>query len=273
MLAEWLIQKLDAKLDLTSIDARKKDFKEFCEANPKGEFSKSLYMDVLKREIKKKGFDPRSYGLTSGKIPSFTSSGKDMRASVTPKPVADAPKVDSRSAFTPIPSQAQTQGDYPRIIKTEGGATQEELKTEASEYRIAYTATNVGVTIKAFYSTLKLKWEFLEDLTEEEKNTLGELWLPAFDKWLQGEYSMIIIPLLATLGLLSPKIKKAQRESKLHTIEKVPDRKKETQQKKQTQQKKETGIEKIPELDEDSNYDPNQDEADEEIFRASKSPV
>jgi len=246
LLADHINEKLAAKVDLTSIDARKKDFAEFLKKYPKGEFSKSLYIDILKREIIRKGYDPRAYGLSQGKIPSFQSSQRDMKSTVTPKPTEARQQTQVGAPFTPQPT---TGVQTPQLLAPPG-ATQAELKTEAAKYVIAYTATNVGVTLKAFYSVLKLKWEFLEDLTNEEKDTLGELWLPAFQRWMQGEYSIIIIPLLATLGLLSPKIKKAQR------IAKAQGKGEKESKEKKTESKAET----------------TQDTEDEKIFNAKKSP-
>ncbi len=207
-LREWISKKLDVKADLASLDGRKKDFEEFEKLHPNEKFAKEQYLNILKTELKKKRIDPRSYGL-SKTIPSFKKQGSDMKVTNEPSP-------QPQPASPPSQQKQAPQGE-------QKPATQEELKEQIpKDFAMHYTEENVGVTIKALYMSLRAKWKYLEDLNDEEKKTLGELWLPFFEYYLKTKWAIVVIPLLATIGMITPKIQRAQKIQK----EKEPDKEK-----------------------------------------------
>ena len=61
---------------------------------------------------------------------------------------------------------------------------------------------------------LKLNYPDLENLSEEEKDSLGKIWLPFFNKYLSDKYSEILIPVFATAGIFLPKITQARKIKK-----------------------------------------------------------
>ncbi len=72
-------------------------------------------------------------------------------------------------------------------------------------------------SIEAFFeglwAGLRLWWP-LDDLTKEEKESLGSMWLPAFRKYLTEKWAIFGIPLSATLGIIMPKIVNARKEAR-----------------------------------------------------------
>jgi len=80
----------------------------------------------------------------------------------------------------------------------------------------------------------RLAYPDLELLTEEEKDALGKMWLPAFNRYLTEKWAIIGIPFLATVGIFLPKIIAARKIKK----------EKETEKKEQDQTKQQKNSEK-----------------------------
>ncbi len=220
LIAEHLNKQLDAKVDLTSLEGRKKDFVLLSQNNKDTTFTKPHYLDILKRELKKRNIDAKAFGLTS-KTPTFVRKTSDMKTTLEAHP-------------SKVSQKQEKSKDTREIIKmkTSTTADQEEIQEVMDEIRINYTEKNVAVTIKAIYNVLKIRYPEIEDLTDEEKEILGELWLPAFQKYFADKYFILIIPFIATLSLITPKIHKAKKKAKKwsekdydNEIEKLKDKK------------------------------------------------
>ncbi len=72
--------------------------------------------------------------------------------------------------------------------------------------------TSIEAVFEGLWAGLRLWWP-LDDLTKEEKESLGSMWLPAFRKYLTEKWAIFGIPLSATLGIIMPKIVNARKES------------------------------------------------------------
>ena len=207
LIAEHLNKQLDAKVDLTSLEGRKKDFVLLSQNNKNTTFTKPQYLDVLKRILKRRNIDAKAFGLTS-KTPTFVRKTSDMKTTLEAHPSKITEKQPKSKDTTEITIAGKTD------TTTTTAANQLEIKQAMDEIRINYTEKNVAVTLKAIYNVLKLKYPEIEDLTDEEKEILGELWLPAFQKYFADKYFILIIPFIATLSLITPKIHKAKKKAK-----------------------------------------------------------
>lgn len=205
LLAEHINKKLEENADLNTLEGRKKDFAEFLLENKPTTFTKSHYLDILKRELKRKNIDAKAYGLSS-KSPTFIRKTSDMKVNLTAHPS----KVEQKN-----PPDPKNKIETAQIKKPDGTpASQEEIKQLISDYRINFNEQNVAITIKALYNVLKLRYPDIEGLTDDEKEILGQLWLPAFQKYLAESYAIIVIPAISTLAIISPKINEAKKKSK-----------------------------------------------------------
>jgi hypothetical protein len=77
---------------------------------------------------------------------------------------------------------------------------------------------SIEFVFDGLWMLLKLKWP-LESLTQEQKESLGRMWLPAFKKYLTEYLAYIGIPLISTIGIFGVNIiesrdKKKKREHK-----------------------------------------------------------
>jgi len=73
--------------------------------------------------------------------------------------------------------------------------------------------TSIEAVFEGLWAGLRLWWP-LDDLTKEEKESLGNMWLPAFRKYLTEKWAIFGIPLSATLGIIMPKIANARKEAR-----------------------------------------------------------
>jgi len=68
-------------------------------------------------------------------------------------------------------------------------------------------------TFEGLWTILKLKWP-LEDLTKEEIQALGRMWLPLFKRYLHEHWAMIGLPFLATIGIFGKHVIKARAKKR-----------------------------------------------------------
>lgn len=196
-LAEHIRKQFDENKDLTSPQARKTDFEEFCKANPDDEFSRSLYVETFQKVLDEKGINRMSYGMKKS-IPTFRKSGsKDMKTNVKVAPS----------------SQPSQPSEKPSVAKTETKTdSKTELKEELNDIELKFTTENVGATIKGLYAFAKWKYPFLDDLDDDDKRDLGDLWLPAFEHYVKGKYAIVAIPAMASIGILKGKVNEKKKE-------------------------------------------------------------
>lgn len=61
---------------------------------------------------------------------------------------------------------------------------------------------------------LKWKWSMIEGLKPEERECLGRIWQPFFQKYTSEKFVYFVIPILRAIGMLVPKIREGRRLSK-----------------------------------------------------------
>jgi len=211
LLRNHINEQLKQSFDYSTAFNRKADIEKFIEQNKnqldkKTSNAKSIrpsHSRALDECLKNKGIDPASLGRKSHK-PKFNS---DLNPIISPEPQSG--KLDSTPPKLqdgkPIP--AGGVGVVP-VVET-------------------FDQKAVSASINSFYLMLRAVYPDLELLTEEEKESLGNLWHTAFNKYFTDRYAEILIPFVATFGMLAPKIIEARKKKKLkkgETIEKkIPD--------------------------------------------------
>ena len=71
----------------------------------------------------------------------------------------------------------------------------------------------VESTFEGLWTILKLKWP-LEDLTKEEIQALGRIWLPLFQRYFSENWAYIGLPFFAAIGIFGKHIIKARAKKK-----------------------------------------------------------
>ena len=130
----------------------------------------------------------------------------DMTATIKPKPQSCA---FEKSPVDIVNEEVQQQQESQQV-QTQPQIKNEHIAPEAVE------ASFDGILI-----ILKFWWP-LEDLTKEEKETLGRMWLPTFQRYLNEHWAYIGLPLIAAIGIFGRHIIKARRikkENQLKAIE------------------------------------------------------
>ncbi len=213
-LRDFIKPLVDSGSDIGNPKVRTEQLKIFCEQNklkfdPKalkkirGQFNREL-----EKVLKDKGIPAQTLGLKKTKL---AHVNRDMVINVRPEPV---PVSGKAPIGAPPPTTPPAATPPPQV---------DERGNVISYYTL--TVKHVSAFFAALYLVIKVKWEFLEDLTPEEKETLAEMWLPAFQKYLGENWKLIILPFVGTIGLLSPKIAKARKlqKTKGETKEKEKD--------------------------------------------------
>ena len=121
----------------------------------------------------------------------------DINAIITPEP--------QKFAFEKNPIEMVNE----EIIQhgSQSNQIQIQIKSQYLEPEI------IEFFFEGLYSLLKLWWP-LESLTKEEKELLGNIWLPAFRKYLTENWAYIGFPLIATIGIFTQYIKEGRDKKK-----------------------------------------------------------
>jgi len=200
-LADLLRNHVNAQLaknyDYSLAINRKQDIVNFIEQN-KASLRKDQYKVntirpshnlVLDQCLKNKGIDPASIGRTK-RTPKFTG---DLKATITPEPQAGA---------------VDTAKKPPVVVTPEGGIIVQPQPP-------IFDNESVSATLNAIFLMFRFSYPDLELLTNEEKQSLGKVWLPAFNKYLTDNWAIIGVPLFATAGIFLPKLIQARKKKHL----------------------------------------------------------
>jgi hypothetical protein len=204
------------KNSFTTEEGRNNFFKEFCEAQDDKIFDykedRSLFNKQLKKIMRKKGYKPKSFGLESNVPYSFD----DMITDAAERRLDDE---NTSGDVQESPTLAVKKG--PRTKKfiniNEDAKSNEPVLTITEPDWSYFTPEMVGELINGFWMLLRIRWPILEELTEEERESLGRLWIPAAKKYLPEWWIVIGWPSLYTLALVVSRILDARRKQKLNT--------------------------------------------------------
>jgi len=122
----------------------------------------------------------------------------DMKATIKPKPQSFA---FEKSPVDVVNEEVQQQQ------KLEPIQAQPQIKNEHIDPVV------VESTFEGLWTLLKLKWP-LEDLTREERQALGRMWLPLFQRYLSEHWAYIGLPFIVIIGIFGKHIIKARRIKK-----------------------------------------------------------
>jgi len=200
LLKNHVNQKLSENFDYSLATNRKQDILNFIEANKnvldknqqKVNTIRPSHNTALDECLKNKGIDPRSIGR-SKRTPKFTG---DLNATITPAPQAGV--VDST---VKIGAQVQGVDQAGQII--------------IQPQPMIFDEKSVSATLSAIFLMFRFAYPDLELLTDEEKDSLGKVWLPAFNKYLTDNWAIIGVPLFATAGIFLPKLIRARKAKQI----------------------------------------------------------
>lgn len=197
LLRDYVKELLVAKTDLSTTEKRSQAVTIFLEKYSDRKFKRASARTSFERIL-----------LTEGKKEGKSSEdfGKQTKAKQTPK-FRMTPDMESE-----ISGSNQSLEHLKKVPSGQPVLKEGETKTEVSS--IVFEPEDVSAAIAAFWLMIKIMYPELELLTDQEKASLGRLWLPAFQKYLSENWKVIIIPLLSTMGIMFPKIKKARDKKK-----------------------------------------------------------
>lgn len=204
----WIKAKIQNKYDYSNATNRKQDIQNFITAH-KGKLTQTQlknnktildsFMPILQTELGNAGIDPKSLGLRVSKKIKYNPK---INAKVTPDPQAG--KTDSSpTSKTPVP-----QGGVPVVVSPDG--------SPVIQVPEVFSKEAVSAVFSALFITFRLAVPDMELLTQEEKNTLGEMWKAAFNLYFSHEkWAVIGIPLIATMGIFIPKVTEGRKKGRI----------------------------------------------------------
>lgn len=199
LLRDHINLKLDQNFDYSQSSNVSADLKSFLEKNKDKKYNfkavRPSHSRILNQCLKNRDIDPKSIGRKTKKLRFNT----DLASKITPKPVEG--KVDSTTAEKKPPTYYDKDGKPIAVA-------QAPIRYEH------FDAKGVSASLNAFYLMMRVAYPELELLSEDEKNSLGNMWLPAFQRYLTENWAYIGIPLLATFGIMLPKIAEARKKNK-----------------------------------------------------------
>jgi hypothetical protein len=200
LVREHISNQIKNKFDYSTATQRKSDILNFMELN-KDKLPKdytiakvrSSHDPILKQLLKQNNIDTSNFERQSKGQNKLKYKSDMNKANIDPKPQKG--KNDETPQANAPPNLNQPMPEAP--IQ-------------------AYSTEAVSATFSALFLTIKVAVPQLEDLTEDEKKALGEMWQPAFNLYLQNEKLAVIgIPILSTLGLFIPKILAGRKKAKI----------------------------------------------------------
>ncbi len=205
----------DYKNSFATEEGRNKFFKDFCEVQDDNIFDykndRSLFNKQLKKVMHEKGYKPKSFGLETNVPYSFD----DMITDAAERRIHDENKSGEIQETPTMVIKKDPQIKGKKFIDINEDAKPNEPVLTITEPDWLYlTPEIVGEMINGFWLLLKIKWPILEDLTEEEKESIGRLWIPAAKKYLPEWWFVIGWPTLYTVALLVSRILDARRKQK-----------------------------------------------------------
>ena len=194
--------KLAAGYDFSKSSLKQSAVKEFIESHPELETTvaklQKAYYPILKEYAKKQGVN-------------IASNKKRLL-----KPNESMLHGDMDTTISPVPQIVQPQIQQPMMNQE----SVQPVHTMTIEHDIA----GVSASINAFYLVVKTVFApQAELLTEEEKKSLGSIWLPIFNKYLQNEKSVILVAVASSIGIVAPKLVKGRKLKKEKDAEKNED--------------------------------------------------
>lgn len=246
LLRDHINAKLGENFDYKQRSSITADIKSFCEKYPKRDFTESKvrpsHYKILNECLKNKGIDPKSLGRLKQR-PKFN---KGLASKITAKPVDTSTEMKGGKTG----EAALIKKKIKRIVYDKDGKAIGEAEVESFVSKDGtrvyhdwehFDEAGVSASINAFYVMIRISYPELEALTDEEKKSLGKMWLPAFKRYLSENWAYIGIPFLATMGMVLPKVAAARRE---HKLAKPEEKKKKNETDKATKEERDRHEEK-----------------------------
>jgi|APSaa5957512535_1039671.scaffolds.fasta_scaffold02589_10 hypothetical protein len=208
--AEWG-ENGEGQTNFSNPDWRKQFFSQLCDAEDGKTIGllkakhQSLFHHQIKKIIKEKGQNPRTFGMTNPNK-KFSSTTGGMSGEISPKPKPTDKNLDATGQ-----TQQSTNQQGGMIPAGQGGQPPNQ-PSNPEEPKINFSPKTSGLTIKMMFNLLRLKFPALEGLDDDEIEALGEAWNPIFNKYLAGVAGMWMTALFTTGMIVTSKVADAKKK-------------------------------------------------------------
>jgi len=218
LLREFIEKKFDEKYNFSKASYKKKAIKEFVQLHSELDTTEKKigkhFSDILREVGNQKNIDPAQMGIKKPKInPAMISQNSDMQAIIEARPQS-AVLIGAPQVQQPL---IAGQSQIPQANPANKGNHDEKA---------------VSAALTAFYLVLRTGFApEAELLSDDEKESLGKLGKPIFDRFF-GENEDLVICFLGIGGVFVPKLakgrklKKEKQAKEKNELEEKPDEQK-----------------------------------------------
>lgn len=216
-------KKVEGKYNYTLKQNKKRDIDEFCKIhNLDPKKVRYAHRLMLKQVLEEYGIDPISVGYGKNKrLAHWKKFNQKFNPPEIEKPTIQTEASGQNLILENPPTTEEQKQEY------------EEIETKVEEIKKVYVFTEE--TLKQFWVGIwfifKLKWKYLDGLTEQEKADLSKMWRPFFQKYIPESVVLILVPSIITIGIFGKKIIQAREIRKEKQLEEKSDEKENKNQK------------------------------------------
>ena len=209
-LREEIDQSLQSGVDLTVASNRTTFLKEFMEKYKKDfpDMKISSLRPSFNRELDKKV--PREKSKIPTRKPKFNEK---MASEISSKSTQEKPS-GLKDEKKDKDSKTGEQGTTGKVAPKTGPDGKPLPQTDTGVPPVKYdhwTTRGIGALFQSFLLPLKAVWPEMPSLTDEEKEALGEMWLPGFQRYGDEKLQFLVFPALGTMGILVPKMAQGRK--------------------------------------------------------------
>jgi len=129
-------------------------------------------------------------------------SSEFKKAKIKAEP--QGPRLESEK--TPIETiNEKIAQEHPQIAKTHQQEIDSDLE-DAQQLSHHVSEKSIGYFWDGIIVLLRIKWKYIERLTDDERAVLGQMWRPFFTKYTSEKFLLLGIPAICTIGLVGKHI-------------------------------------------------------------------
>lgn len=172
--------------------------------NDKG---KNLYSIVYGKFLKRKKLDKYKYSNPRFRRNLSSSEFKNVKITAKPSGITE----EAKSPVDQI--KEEIKQDHPQL----DSSGKQEIDSELEHFEQAshlIPVESVSIFWDGVWQLMKLKWSMIAPLTPQERDSLGKMWQPFFEKYTSEKFIILGIPTIMTFGIFAGKIREGMRLKK-----------------------------------------------------------
>jgi len=184
---------------------------------------KNLYSKTYTRVLKAKRINNSDFNETRFRRDLKNSEFKNVKITAKPSGITEPRKTQVETI------KEEIEHEHPQLASSDKQEIDSELENfEQTSHLIP--VESISIFWDGVWHLMKLKWSMIAPLKPQERESLGKMWQPFFEKHTSEKFVILGIPLIMTFGIFAGKIREAlriRREKQLEEKQKQEEKQKE----------------------------------------------